>query len=120
MSPLATEIYKQLRRRARAAETSITFKQLAAAIGRARPSLATHPRSSRLHAALDEVIAACRAADLPCLPAIVCRAGTRRPSTGYYKAAHPRVRSDAGRAAAWEREHARVLEAAARYPEALP
>lgn len=120
MSPLATEIYKQLRRRVRARQSTLTYKELAEAVSRARPALATHPRSSKLHAALDEVTLSCRRAELPCLPAIVCRSGVGRPSTGYYKVAHPRVRSDDGRAAAWEREHARVLEHAARYPEVLP
>lgn len=120
MSPLATEIYKQPRRRARTRTPSITYKELAAALGRARSPLATHPRSGKLHAALGEVSRACRAAGLPCLPAIVCRAGTGRPSTGYYTVAHPRVRSDDGRAAAWKREHARVVAEIARFPEVLP
>ena len=120
MSPLAIEIYQQLLQRVRAQEAAITYKELAAAVGRARPALATHPRSGKLHAALGEVSAACRAAGLPCLPAIVCRRDTRRPSDGYYKAAHPLVRSDDGREKAWRREHARVLAEIARFPEVLP
>ncbi|HWU87286.1 MAG TPA: hypothetical protein VN253_08425 [Kofleriaceae bacterium] len=120
MSPLAIQIYKQLRRRARKRQPFVTYKELVAVIGRATPKLATHQRSAKLHAALGEVSVACRAADLPCLPALVCRSGTGRPSTGYYKAAHPRVRSDRGRAEAWERELARVVDELARFPEVLP
>jgi hypothetical protein len=148
MSPLAIEIYKQLRQHVHAQHAAIppgatppadappgasprmrasiadastlTYKELVDAVGRANPSLATHPRNASFHAALGEVSAACRAAGLPCLPAIVCRRDTRRPSAGYYKAAHPLVRSDDGREKAWRREHARVLAEIARFPEVLP
>lgn len=148
MSPLATEIYKQLRQHVRAQQAAIppgdappqeqsppgphsdapprarpptlTYKELAAAVGRANPALAAHPRSGSFHAALGEVSAACRAARLPCLPALVCRRDTRRPSAGYYKAAHPLVRSDDGREKAWRRELARVLAELASFPEVLP
>jgi hypothetical protein len=120
MSPLAIQIYKQLRRRVRTMRPLVTYKELAAAIGRAAPALATHQRSAKLHAALGEVSRACRAAGVPCLPALVCRSGIGRPSDGYYKAAHPCVRSDQGRAEAWERELARVLDEAERFPEVLP
>lgn len=120
MSPLAIQIYQQLRLRVRAMRPLVTYKELAAAIGRAAPALATHQRSAKLHAALGEVSRACRAAGLPCLPALVCRSGIGRPSDGYYKAAHPCVRSDQGRAEAWERELVRVLDEAERYPEVLP
>jgi hypothetical protein len=116
MSPLANEIYKHLLRRARSREPSITYAELAAAVSARHP---THHRSPRLHAALTEVTAACRDAGLPCLPAIVWRRTERRPSTGYFKIAHPRARTDAARLAAWEREHARVLAEAARFPPAL-
>lgn len=129
MSPLATEIYQQLLRRARAhadaegstaAPPRLTYKELAEAVTRAQPALATHPRSSALHDALGEVSAACRAADLPCLPAIVCRSGSHRPAAGYYQAAHPRVRSDAGRQSAWQRELMRISAELSSFPEVLP
>jgi hypothetical protein len=120
MSPLANQIYQQLRRRVRTRQPLLTYKQLAAAIGRAAPKLATHQRSAKLHAALGEVSIACRAAGLPCLPAIVCRSDSGRPSAGYYKAAHPCVRSDQGRADAWERELARIVDEIDRFPEVLP
>lgn len=124
MSPLATQIYTQLQQRVRAHQTSplsmITYGELAGEISRAAPELAVHPRSSTLHAALGEVSEACRAAGLPCLTALVCRADTRQPSHGYYKVAHPRVRSDDGRVAAWEREQARIVAEVDRFPGALP
>jgi hypothetical protein len=78
-----------------------------------------HPRSPKLHAALGEVSNACRHLQLPCLPAVVWRADTHRPSTGYYKVAHPRAHTDAARVAAWEREHARVLAELPRFPARL-
>ena len=116
MSPLTIEIYRALRAHLLARTTSITYGQLAAAVSKKIP---THPRSSKLHAALGELTAACRARSLPCLPAMVWRTDTRRPSDGYYKLAHSRSRSELARVAAWEKEHARVVAAAARYPAVL-
>ena len=117
MSPLAHEIYRQLVRHVRTGRASLTYAQLAAACSGKHP---THPRSPALHAALGEVTKACRAARLPCLPAIVWRAGAHRPGAGYYLAAHPRARSEGAQRAAWEREHAAVILAAQRFPPALP
>ena len=111
MTPLARRVYSHLRRRA-ASSTSISYGELAT-------TLAVHQRSPKLHAALGEVSNACRHASLPCLPALVWRADTRRPSAGYYKVAHPRAATDRARIAAWEREHAAVLAAAARFPAKL-
>ena len=113
MSPLATKIYKHLRKRVIAGTASITYRELATAAGD------LHPRSTTFHAALGEITNACRHAQLPCLPAIVWRADTRRPSTGYYKVAHPRAHTDISRVSAWEREHARVVGGAARFPPSL-
>ena len=112
MSPLARRIYSQLRRRVNTAQPSITYGELAR-------QLEVHQRNPKLHAALGEVTNACRHAALPCLPALVWRADTRRPSAGYYKAAHPRAATDQARISAWEREHAAVLAAAARFPAKL-
>jgi hypothetical protein len=95
----------------------MTYAELARALDY---RFSTHPRSRRLSAALSEVTRACRARGLPCLPAIVWRAGVRRPSAGYYRVAHPRAKTEATRVAAWEREHARVLREAARFPARLP
>jgi hypothetical protein len=111
MSPLAHKIYRHLRTRVIAHTPSITYRELAAAISE------MHPRDPRFHAALGEVANACRHSQLPCLPAIVWRADTRRPSNGYYKVAHPRAQTDAARRAAWEREHAKVV--AATFPPRL-
>ena len=112
MTALALAIYTQLVRHLRGKHPSITYGELAA-------KLEVHPRSPSFHAALTEVTDACRAHQLPCLPAIVWRSGTHRPSTGYFAAAHPRARTDRSRLAAWEREHAEVIAAAARYPAML-
>ena len=113
MTPLATKIYKHLRKRVLSGTASITYRELAAATGD------HHPRSRAFYAALGEVTNACRHAQLPCLPAIVWAAQTRRPSTGYYKVAHPRAHTDPSKVAAWEREHARVVAEAARFPPTL-
>lgn len=117
MSPLAKEIYKQLRKQLLAGTESLTYRELADLVGKHH---ATHPRSPRLHAALTEVTRACRARSLPCLPALVWRASLSRPSDGYYAVAHPRQRTEKSRVEAWRREHASVLAAAARYPTTLP
>lgn len=117
MSPLATAIYKHLRRRLRTPVPAITYRDLAQGLDYRH---ATHPRSPQFHAALTEVTEACKQAGLPCLPAIVCAAVTRRPSTGYYKVAHPRAETDAKRVAAWQRELVRVKRDAAKFPVSLP
>ena len=112
MSPLAQKIYKHLLNQVRRNHSSITYGKLATAID-------VHPRSPALHQALGEVTNACRHAKLPALPAIVCRADSKRPSDGYYKAAHPRAHTDEARVSAWEREHAKVLESIAEFPAKL-
>jgi hypothetical protein len=116
IGPLAREIYRQLVRWLRASKPSITYGELAAEVSHKIP---IHPRSSKLHAALGEVTEACRARELPMLPAIVWRSDTRRPSDGYYKLAHPRSRSYKAQVAAWEQEHARVVRDLERFPATL-
>ena len=116
LSPLAREIYRQLVKHLRMRQHSITYGELAAAVA---PKIATHPRSSRLHAALGEVTVACRDRALPILPAMVWRTDSRRPSHGYFTVAHPRARTDETRRAAWEREHDRVVRDAECYPRSL-
>ena len=115
MSPLATAIYKQLRRTL-TSKNSITYGELAEAVSKTHE---THHRSPKFHAALTEVALACREHELPCLPAIVWRSNTNRPSDGYYNVAHPRAHTDEARISAWEREHARVVAHAARFPAKL-
>ncbi len=117
MSPLAHEIYRQLVRHLRHGKPSITYAELAVLVSKRHP---VHHRSSSFHKALGEVTAACRSAKLPCLPAIVWQASGNCPSLGYYKAAHPRARTDDARLAAWEREHIAVLRGADSFPAALP
>ena len=112
MSPLAAKIYKHLHKRVTAGKPSITYGELAAAFD-------LHVRSRELYVALGEITNACRHAQLPCLPAIVWRSNARKPAAGYFKAAHPRAHTDAARDAAWQREHARVIGEAARFPPRL-
>lgn len=112
MSPLANQIYKHLLSQVRRNNPSITYGELA-------KSVEVHSRSPALHVALGEVTNACRHAKLPALPAIVCRADTKRPSDGYYKAAHPRAQTDEARVNAWEREHAKVLSSVDEFPTKL-
>jgi hypothetical protein len=112
MSPIANQIYKHLLSNVRKNNDSITYAELAKAVD-------VHPRSPKLHAALGEVTNACRHAHLPVLPAIVCRADSKRPSDGYYKVAHPRAHTDEARISAWQREHAKVMGAAGEFPSKL-
>jgi hypothetical protein len=112
VSPLASRIYKQLVTRLRRNKHSVTYGEVAAAV-------AVHHRSQKLHAALGEITNACRHNALPCLPAIVWRADSHRPSDGYYKVAHPRMHTETSRIAAWEREHAKVVSAAETFPPTL-
>ena len=112
MSPLASRIYKQLVAHVRRNKASLTYGELAAQVD-------VHHRSQKLHAALGEVSNACRHNSLPCLPAIVWRADSKRPSDGYYKVAHPRAHTDDARISAWEREHAKVISSADAYPAKL-
>lgn len=116
MTPLAIEIYKLLVRRLRAGKASMTYIELAQQISAKIP---THQRSPKLHAALGEISVACRAGNLPCVPAIVWRQDTRRPGAAYFRYAHPRTRSPSGQVTAWEAEHARVLAEVARLPRTL-
>ena len=109
MSPLASRIYKHLVTSLRRNKVSMTYGELATAVD-------VHHRNPKLHAALGEVTNACRHHQLPCIPAMVWRADNRRPSDGYYKVAHPRAHTDAAKASAWEREHARVIASAAQFP----
>jgi hypothetical protein len=113
MSPLADRIYKQLVIALRRNKISMTYGELAASVD-------VHHRNPHLHAALGEVTNACRHAHLPCLPAMVWRAGARRPSDGYYRVAHPRAHTDEARVAAWEREHARLVASVDAFPTKLP
>lgn len=112
MSPLASRIYKQLVHHVRRSNPSVTYGELAKAV-------AVHHRSPQLHVALGEVTNACRHNGLPCIAAIVCRADSGRPSDGYYKVAHPRAQTDEQRMSAWEREHAKVIGHADKFPTKL-
>lgn len=116
MSPLAIAIYKVLVKQLKTNRTSITYGALADEVSKKIP---VHRRSKTFHDALGEVTTACRGADLPCLPAMVWRTDTQKPSDGYYKLAHSRSRSGLAQEKAWEKEHARVIAEASRYPAEL-
>ena len=115
MTALANEIYKALRRTIQA-KHSITYKELAELVSKKLP---THQRSPSFHAALTELTEQCRAAGVPCIAAVVWSSSTKRPSEGYYKAAHPRARTEESKQAAWEREHAAVVSNAEKFPATL-
>jgi hypothetical protein len=112
MSPLAAKIYKQLRKRLTQGKPSITYGEIAAAAE-------LHVRARELYVALGEITNACRHAELPCISAIVWRTSPRQPAAGYFKVAHPRAHTDEARLSAWQREHARVISEAARFPPRL-
>ena len=84
MSPLASRVYKQLVAHLRRNKPSLTYGELAAAVD-------VHHRSPQLHVALGEVTNACRHNALPCLPAMVWRADSKRPSEVYLYVAHERM-----------------------------
>jgi hypothetical protein len=115
MSALALEIYRALRRTIQT-KHSITYKELAELVSKKLP---THQRSPSFHAALTELTAKCRENGVPCIAAVVWSSSTNRPSEGYYKAAHPRARTDESKKQAWEREHAAVVSNADKFPATL-
>ena len=112
MSPLATKIYKHLRKRLIAGTASTTYGEVAKAVE-------VHVRSRDLYSALGEITNACRHAQLPAISAIVWRRGMHKPAGGYFKAAHPRAHTDAAQVSAWEREHSRVISEVAAFPPVL-
>lgn len=116
MTPLAHEIYRQLLRRLRANHVSMTYAELASAVAKKHPA---HHRSPAFHAALGEVTAACKAASVPCIAAMVWRSSGARPGSGYYQIAHPRAKTEEAQRSAWQREHAAVLAHATSYPPVL-
>jgi hypothetical protein len=116
MTELAIEIYRALRRRIQAKHSTITYKELAEIVSKKHP---THQRSSSFHGALTELTTKCRENGVPCIAAVVCSASTNRPSEGYYKAAHPRAKTDESKKSAWAREHAAVVSNADKFPAAL-
>ena len=115
MTALAIEIYKQLRRTIQT-QHSITYGELAKLVSKKFP---THHRSPAFHKALTELTVTCRETGMPCIAAVVWSSSTNRPSEGYYKAAHPRAKTDSARQTAWENEHAAVVSNANKYPATL-
>jgi hypothetical protein len=116
LTPIAQQVYRHLVRTLRGGTASITYRQLAEAISKKTP---THPRSSKLHAALTEVTKACREHEIPAVTAAVWKAGAGRPSDGYFPIAYPRLRSFETQLEAWRAEHVRVVREAANLPASL-
>ena len=116
MTELAVEIYKALRRLIQSKHDRVTYKELAELVSKKRP---THQRSPAFHAALTELTTKCRDAGVPCIAAVVCAASTNRPGDGYYKAAHPRAKTEEAKKSAWERERAAVLSNTDKFPASL-
>lgn len=103
MSPLAVAVYEFLRVRTGLPDPRITYGELAAQLREQSADFEfVTPRSPALYAALNEIGELCRQLRLPCLPALVVRADTRRPGEGYHDADSPRCRGE--RIAAWQRE----------------
>src|SRR5262249_13642706 len=97
------------------ADPRITYKELPRALREASDAFDFVPaRSPQLYAALWEVGSACRRLGLPCLPALVVRADTRRPGAAYFDGAAPRGEQ----VAAWRAEVEAVR--AAVYPDRPP
>ena len=113
MSPLAKAVYGILRLRIRLPEPRITYKELAAQLRELSDEFEfINHRSQALYAALGEIGGECRRLKLPCLPALVVRADTRRPGDAYFANAKETTRWE--RIAAWKREVEDVRRA--RYP----
>jgi hypothetical protein len=103
MSPLAKAIYDLLRKRRRLPDPRVTYKELAARLRELSDEFEfITQRSQSLYAALCEVGDECRRLDLPCLPALVVRADTRRPGDAYFANSKETTRWE--RIAAWKGE----------------
>lgn len=118
MSPLADAVYAVLRRhvqQSRSPHPVLPYKGLCDRL----VGFKVGPRSGALHAALGEIVLACRAARLGAIAAVVINGTTKIPGHGYFPVAHPAANSDADRAAAWSAEVRQVVKDAATYPSTL-
>jgi hypothetical protein len=115
MSSLAAAVYQILRQRASAAEPRITYAKLAEELRDSSEEFAAiYHRSQQLYAALNEVGKECRRLHLPCLPALVVRADTRRPGDAYYGGKCSGMVYKGQKVAAWRQELEAVQKAS--YP----
>lgn len=117
LSGLAALIYPILRERIRTSETTISYGALVDELGfLAPPNQNLQPFDQRLFHALGEIGAACHTSGLPALSSMVVQnQGT--PGEGYYKATHPKARSEMQKLEAWSKEHKGAI--ATTYPESL-
>jgi hypothetical protein len=115
MSPLATAIYKILRRRARLPEPRVTYAELAEELRDLGDEFEfVHHRNQQLYAALGEVGNTCRRLRLPSLPALVVRADTKRPGSAYFAGKCRGIVYKGEQISAWWREVEAVKQS--RYP----
>jgi hypothetical protein len=119
LSQLASDIYDILRPMLPNPNAEITYHDLVGRLGPLpAPNQDLQARDPRLDQALGEIVAECRARDLPAISAIVVRADGRIPGPGYYPTAHPDVAHDIARAMiAWGNEVQRVRSTT--YPQTL-
>jgi hypothetical protein len=119
LSQLALHVYDILRLMVPNPSADITYQDLVNRLGPLPPpNEDLQPRDLRLDQALGEVVAECRARNLPAIPAIVVRADGRIPGAGYYPIAHPDEMHDVARAMiAWGNEVLRVRQTT--YPPTL-
>jgi hypothetical protein len=113
LSPLASAVYKILRRRLKQTDPRITYGELARQLRDTSDEFETITHRSReLYASLGEIGRECRRLKLPPLPALVVRADSRRPGDAYYEGMTATYRGQ--RIAVWRRD----LEAVklAKYP----
>jgi hypothetical protein len=115
MSPLAKAIYEILRRRTSLPEPRITYAELAGQLRDfAEEFEQVHHRNRQLYAALWEVGDECHRLGLPCLPALVVRADTRRPGEAYFEGKCSGAVFRGEQVAAWREEVEAVRHT--RYP----
>ena len=90
LSVLALAIYEILRDLVPNPSAEITYEGLVGRLGpMPPPNEGLHYRDVRLDEALGDLVAACRARDLPAISALVIRKIERNPGPGYYPTAHP-------------------------------
>ena len=116
LSPLASAIYDVLRPMVPSPDAAITYSDLAAELKK-KHSYDLDGSDPTLHEALGEIVHACKAKQLPALPAMVVRKKEKSPGFGYYPVAHPAAKDDAAKKAAWESEIDGVRKAT--YPPSL-
>jgi len=116
VSPLATAVYNVLRVRVPATRPELSYEDLCTKLPASVGTI--EARSQLLWEALGDIVRACRAAELPALPAIVVNKHERVPGKAYYAVAHPGDAHDEALAMiAWGKEV--LMVRATTYPPTL-